>query len=167
MATWTTALTTLVDWLAAVTAGERVAEAKAEVTAWPADAYAVRPLPGEAVCLWRKTIDNSAVVPRDVGQAVRAFVQSAVLTLLLTVGVFLTLTPVVQQIVLSYRASALRHENQLLERRLAELEAREAELCSPRHLSELASRLGLSLPDPARRVVLSPTPPGALIAQRK
>ncbi|MCS6952232.1 MAG: hypothetical protein RMK57_16035 [Bryobacterales bacterium] len=100
--------------------------------------YALRPLPNEEIWVFRKAIDNSALMREADPEARRRCRQWIALTAAATVLAVLGLWPRVEQAVAGYRIEALRQEREMLLAELAALDAAEAKLLDPRRLQELA-----------------------------
>jgi hypothetical protein len=119
------------------------------------DFFALRPLPGEDLYIYTKSIDNSRIVPEPDPQA-RGACWSAIAVagaaLVLLTGV---LFPSVANTMAGYKLEALRAENRRLLEERRSLELREAELTSPDRLQLLAQHRHMVAPQNGQVVNLN------------
>jgi len=142
---------------------------RAESAAAPArippgrDPFALRPLPGEDLYMYTKTIDNSRIVPEPDPQARRncwSAIGVAAVVLTLLTGV---LAPSVANTLAGYKLEALRAENRRLLDERRELELQEAQLTAPERLQQLAVHRHMVAPQNGQVVNLN-KPDGATVA---
>ena len=104
--------------------------------------YRIRPLPNEAVCLWRKSIDNSGVVRAADRKTPMACVRSIFLALTLAIGFLIVIAPKVYVSLANMEIHRLNWERDALLRSSRLLEADEARLLSPERMQHLANTQG-------------------------
>jgi len=104
--------------------------------------YRIRPLPNEAVCLWRKSIDNSGVVRAADRKTPMACLRSIFLGLAVATGLLSVATPIVYGSLASMEIHRLTWEREQLLRNAQLLEADEARLLSPERMQHLATVQG-------------------------
>ena len=129
----------------------------AALTRTPAgrDAFMLRPLPGEDLYIYTKSIDNSRVVPEPDPQARgacwSAIAVAAALLVLLTGVLF----PSLANTMAGYKLEALRAENRRLLNERRSLELQEAELTAPERLQQLAQHRHMVAPQNGQVVNLN------------
>lgn len=115
----------------------------------------LRPFPNEEIWLFRKVVDNSALVREADPEAGRRCRRWIALTAAATLVAALCLWPRVEGTIAGYRIEALKQERETLLAQRAALDAAEAKLLDPRRLQELARIQQLVDPAPSQIVHLN------------
>ena len=120
------------------------------------DAFTVRPLPNEDVALWIKSIDNSRVRPQrdpEVRKACVRFITMSSVSMLLAIMLVL---PNAYGVLAGYQLNRLQKEHNALRKERDLLLNAQAELESPKTLTQWANEYGLKAPAPEQVVYLPP-----------
>lgn len=118
--------------------------------------YSLRPFPNEEIWVFRKAIDNSALVREADPEAGRRCGRWIALTAVATLVAALCLWPRVEGTIAGYRIEALKQERETLLAERAALDVAEAKLLDPRRLQELARIQQFMDPAPSQIVHLNP-----------
>lgn len=117
--------------------------------------YRIRPLPNEAICLWRKTIDNSAVVRPSDRKTPVACLRSILAALTIAAGLLGFIAPYVYGTLADMEVHRLTGEREALLRSKETLDVEEARLLSPERMQHLAQTQGYVDP-PSQAVYVLP-----------
>lgn len=126
------------------------------------DPYLLREFPNEAVCFYRKPIDNSRVVREADPRARARCWRLIVTTCVATVALLAVFWPNVSGMLAGYEIESLKQEQQRLMTERTALELEEAHLLSPARLEELAQAQEFIDPSPGQIVYLNPKADGSL-----
>jgi hypothetical protein len=132
-------MATLASWYEDETEGNGAGPGPSAETRGGSDPNRLRAFPGEDICLWVKTIDNSKVVRQADPKLLEAcwrFISVASLVVILVVGL---LVPHAYGMLAGYKLHKLQKEHESLLRERDSLELDETRLLSPQRLEELAA----------------------------
>jgi hypothetical protein len=149
-------MATLASWYEDETEAGSHGSAEGKESRSTGDPHRLRAFPGEDVCFWVKTIDNSKVVrPADpqLLEACWRFISVASLVVILVVGLLL---PHAYGMLAGYKLHKLQKEHETLLREREALELDETRLLSPQRLEELAALQAYVDPPPEKVVYLGP-----------
>jgi hypothetical protein len=149
-------MATLASWYEDETEGTGGGQGSTVETRGGGDPHRLRPFPGEDICLWVKTIDNSRVVREADPQLLEAcwrFISVASLVVILLVGLLL---PHAYGMLAGYKLHKLEKEHEGLIRERDALELDETRLLSPQRLEQLAAMQAYVDPPPEKVVYLGP-----------